>query len=417
MTKLPELGIIKLLYSNDNYIKYFNSIDISYLRENFKETELVLRSLSSFHLKYARDATDGDLRAHFLTENPGLSPEERKIFDDVFDTINSFDSDSQVLADLLKSLREKALIAKITTTAFEASDGRKTLADILALTETAASVDEPVDNSMLFVTDDLQELYNGAIKEPGYRWRLASLNKTLGSLRRGDFGFVFARPETGKTTFLASEITYMATQGDRPVIWFNNEEQGNKVMLRAYQGALGVNLAELVSNIPKARDKFRELTRGNLRIYDAAQISKFDVERLCRELNPGLILFDQIDKITGFKADRPDLELGSIYQWARELAKVYGPVIGICQADGTGEGVKFLTMGHVANAKTAKQAEADWILGIGRSNDTGYEYVRHFHLSKNKLVGDVDSDPTRRHDRWDVLIQPEKARYEDIVYE
>ena len=126
-------------------------------------------------------------------------------------------------------------------------------------------------------------------------------------------------------------------------------------------------------------------------------------------------MFDQIDKIGGFAEDRDDLKLGAIYQWARELAKTYCPVIGICQADGTAEGVKWLTMAHVSNAKTSKQAEADWILGIGRTHDAGYEDVRHFCISKNKLVGDSDSIPSERHGRWDVLIEPLTARYKDIV--
>ena len=85
--------------------------------------------------------------------------------------------------------------------------------------------------------------------------------------------------------------------------------------------------------------------------------------KLCSKYNPSLLVVDQIDKITGFDNDREDLRLGSIYQWFRELAKDYCPVVGICQADGTGEGVKWLTMGHVANAKTAKQAEARRIRG------------------------------------------------------
>ena len=106
--------------------------------------------------------------------------------------------------------------------------------------------------------------------------------------------------------------------------------------------------------------------------------------------------------------------LGSLYQWARELAKTYAPVIGVCQADGTGEGVKWLNMGHVANAKTSKQAEADWIVGIGKTHDEGFEYMRHLNISKNKLVGDEDTLPDRRHGRMEVLIRPDIARYEDV---
>ena len=117
-----------------------------------------------------------------------------------------------------------------------------------------------------------------------------------------------------------------------------------------------------------------------------------------------------------FDADRKDLAMGMIYQWAREIAKTYAPVIAVCQADGTGEGVKWLTMGHVADAKTAKQAEADWILGIGKSNDEGFEYMRYLNISKNKLSGDDDSDPSLRHGRFEVVTEPQIARYKDISY-
>jgi len=81
-----------------------------------------------------------------------------------------------------------------------------------------------------------------------------------------------------------------------------------------------------------------------------------------------------------------------------------------------GEGKRWLTMENVANAKTAKQAEADWILGIGKTHDTALEYVRHFHLSKNKLSGDADTEPEMRHGKADVLIKPLIARYEDMEF-
>ncbi|MCL5460081.1 hypothetical protein M3M33_15700, partial [Loigolactobacillus coryniformis] len=83
------------------------------------------------------------------------------------------------------------------------------------------------------------------------------------------------------------------------------------------------------------------------------------IEDLCSKYSPSLVVIDQIDKVKGFTGDREDLKLGAIYQWARELAKTHCPVIGVCQADGTAEGVKWLNMGHVTSAKTTKQAEAD----------------------------------------------------------
>jgi len=242
----------------------------------------------------------------------------------------------------------------------------------------------------------------------------------LGSIRGGDFGFIFARPETGKTTFLASETTYMAEQlSDEvgPILWLNNEEAGAKVKIRCYQAALGATLAAINSNPAGAQKAFIDKTKGKLLLLNPkGSISKRMVEKLVEQYRPSLVLYDQIDKVVGFNNDREDLRLGAIYQWARELGITYDfPSIAVCQADGTGEGQKWLTMGNVANAKTAKQAEADWILGIGKTPDIGYENLRYLHASKNKLAGDPDSDASLRHGRKEVLIRADIARYVDIM--
>ncbi len=295
------------------------------------------------------------------------------------------------------------------------SQGRGSFVDLITAAhslEHEEKLDELDEN--IFVTSDLGELYERSVKQTGLRWRLATLNQMLGSLRQGDFGFIFARPESGKTTFLASEVSRFAEQASRSILWFNNEEQGSKVMLRIYQASLGLRLEELFSNLNEHKRKYVELTGDRIKLYDSGNISKNDVERIVYQVKPSLIVFDQIDKIKGFTNDREDLRLGSIYQWARELAKEYCPVIGVCQADGTGEGQRWLTMANVSSAKTSKQAEADWIIGIGKSNDDGMEYIRHLHASKNKLVGDSDSDPRLRHGKLDVIIQPDIARYKDI---
>ena len=75
---------------------------------------------------------------------------------------------------------------------------------------------------------------------------------------------------------------------------------------------------------------------------------------------------------------------------------------------------KYLDLLLRGGEEEAKQAEADWILGIGRINEPGFDYIRYLHLSKNKLRGDPDTNRHMRHDRWEVLLEPEKARYTDI---
>ena len=266
----------------------------------------------------------------------------------------------------------------------------------------------------MFVTDDLNELYNQTCALPGLTWRLQSLNTILGPLRKGDFGFLFARPETGKTTFLASEVSNFAQQVDTPVFWINNEEQGSKVMTRLYQSVLGLTIDELMGSRDENQREYYKRTRRNIKFLDDASIHKRQIEDICAKITPSLVVIDQIDKVKGFAGDREDLKLGAIYQWARELAKAYCPVIGVCQADGTAEGVKWLNMGHVTSAKTTKQAEADFIIGIGKTNEQGMEQTRYINVSKNKLLGGAGTDPSRRHGFCEVIIEPMYARYREI---
>jgi replicative DNA helicase len=354
--------------------------------------------------KYQRDIT---------LEEYKLSVQNQ--FPDYLNLLEQIDGENvgqDMLQDLLRQSIERSQAYDLALLSIDVSEGRQPLSKILDFYSKLEDQIEK-DNEEEFVTDDIRILFDETIHKPGLRWRLNTLNQSLGSLRKGDFGFIFARPETGKTTFLASEITHFASQTDAPILWFNNEEGGNKVKVRIMQAAIGINQRDLFKDMDLNFDKYIGLTNGNIKLKDSASIHKRQIELLCNELKPALIIFDQIDKIKGFDADREDLRLGAIYIWARELAKQYCPVIGVCQADVTAEGKKWLTMDNVANAKTSKQAEADWILGIGTVHDEALKYVRYLHLSKNKLSGDEDTSPELRHGKLECLILPEIARYRD----
>ena len=416
----PQL--IKFLLRHDLYLKYGSNMQ-SIFKDN-KEINMLFKYLNKMHELYKKDLEVAEFSAYVLTN---CMEKDREVLTEFLSTINDVeDTSDEVFADIFSDVLKRQKAYDLALASLEVSEGRKDFADLLTLTRDL-DVINPVTHheEVLFVTDDLEVLYNESIKIPGLRWRLQTLNRMLGSLRRGDFGFIFARPETGKTTFLASEVSNFAQQlharmaADHekhvgPILWFNNEEQGNKVKLRLYQAMLGLDKAQLGSDIIGNRQRYRDMGGSHIKIYDSASISRQQVEQLCAEFQPSLVIFDQLDKIKGFVGDREDLRLGTIYVWAREIAKTYCPVIAVCQADASGEGKKYLNMDNVANAKTAKQAEADWILGIGKSHGEGEEFMRYIHLSKNKLDGDSDTEPELRHGRETVRINPYIARYQDM---
>lgn len=411
---MVELNLIKLLLNKESYEQ---AIQQGLVMQDFpKELQPIFSVISNFYGLNNCNISVADLANLVFALNN--SNKDKQFYEGVLSNLETLDVSEGTSKTLLTSLLQKKKLKELSLAAYEAYEGKLEFEKFLPLLVNFDLKPTIVDDEDFeFVSDSLASLVDAAVSTPGLRWRLQTLNRMLGSLRKGNFGFVFARPETGKTTFLASEVSFMCTQlkdGDGPIVWIANEEPGPNVKLRVYQAWFGIGMAELLSDIPYWEKKFIEESRGKIKILDRAIVSKNLVEKLCNKLKPSLLIFDQIDKIVGFENDREDLRLGSIYQWARELAKLHCPVIGICQADGTGEGVKWLTMGHVANAKTAKQAEADWILGIGRQNADGYESIRYLHLSKNKLLGDSDTEPQHRHGKLEVLLKPEIARYEDL---
>jgi replicative DNA helicase len=390
------------------YINYRNYVDKKLLS---LEVSKILTVLDELQRASEKDISLSDLEHITLSkENPF------ETYQEIFSVLEKLEQ-SFTIEKLLESIKNRKLLEDISAAAYDASKGFKEVTDILSLVD---KLTNPVDETVVeYVTDDLEDILSDTVKTPGLRWRLNMLNKSLGSLRKGDFGFLFARPETGKTTFLASEVSFMAEQafqkGAGPVLWFNNEERGKKVKLRVYQAVLGARVEHLLSAPERAKAAYVAKVGQSIKLFDSSLISKYFVETVCAKEKPSLVVFDQLDKVTGFKGDRTDLVLGEIYTWARSLAKEYCPVIGVSQADGTAEGIDYLEMSHVANAKTAKQAEADWILGIGKKPEAAFDLVRYFHICKNKLSGDgIDMQPNLRHGRFEVLIKADIARYADI---
>lgn len=408
-----EYILLKVFLNGESYLKYFSYVKLDYYKDNNKEIYRLFLSIKTLQEKESRDYTVEELSLHFFSQYPYLKADDVTLYKTILNRVSEAEVDTTVISEYLESQRKQATAAEAAIFALDVVNGRKKWEDLVSFIN--KDEDVSVEEDIEFVSDDLVELYNETKLERGLRWRLNTLNKIFGSLRKGDFGFIFARPETGKTTFLASEATYMAGQTDRPIIWFNNEEGGKKVGIRCIQAALGITEAELYQDLEGNKHKYWEITNRKLKLFDDAGLTRRVVETVCKRMNPAMIIFDQIDKIYGFDGERYDLKMKSIYQWAREIAKQYGPVIAVCQAGGTGEGQKYLKMTDVDSSHTAKQGEADFILGIGCTNVQGEEYIRYLNACKNKLSGDEDSIPSLRHGRVAVNIVPEIARYADTI--
>ncbi|APL99479.1 putative DNA helicase [Aquamicrobium phage P14] len=284
------------------------------------------------------------------------------------------------------------------------------------------------------VTEDVEDLLEQDEHDIGFHWRLTELNLSIRPLRGGDFVVVAARPDTGKTSFGTSELTYMARQvrevyheePDRPIVWFNNEGPGSKIKKRAVSSALNMTTEELVKlkNQPATDgvsrslmiQKFNEETDGGfkrLRIMDIHDFWSHEVEAIIKAINPAIIVFDMIDNIKfggagNNNGTRTDQLLEAMYQWARVLGVKYNAVVlAFSQVSGDGDGMAYPTLSMLKDSKTGKQGAADAIVTIGASHDIGLENIRYIGCTKNKLV----RDGGRKDPRAEVHFHQQRGRY------
>lgn len=294
-------------------------------------------------------------------------------------------------------------------------------------------VDRKVRNPQ--VLDPIEDLLKAEENDTGLHWRLPCLNRHIKPLRAGDFIIIAARPDKGKTTFCASELTYMASQVDelypgekRSILWFNNEGPGNKIVMRNFQAALNATTEDLVamSNQPSVDPKWKSLVReryanalggrpGVLRIFDIHDMWNHEVEDIMKQHRPAVVLFDMVDNIkfggeTNNNGQRTDQLLEAMYQWARLMGVKHDcATMATSQISADGDGVSYPTLPQLKDSKTGKQGAADVIITLGALNDPVLENSRYIGATKNKKV----RTGKRGSPSQEVFFDSQRGRYKE----
>jgi replicative DNA helicase len=277
------------------------------------------------------------------------------------------------------------------------------------------------------VKDDIGDLLKAEEDDTGFHWRMACLNRSIKPLREGDFAVLSARPDKGKTSFCAAELTHMAAQIDgiypgeyRPILWLNNEGPGRNIVTRCYQAALEATIEDLVRRNQAGNlraDYAKAIGRAdNLRIFDIHDMWNHEVEDLIRLHNPSIVLFDMVDNIKfGGEANnngqRTDQLLEAMYQWARVLGvKHHCAVLATSQISADGDGMQWPTLPMLKDSKTGKQGAADIIITMGTVNDPMLDNSRYMGTTKNKRKrSGVPSSPMQ-----EVLFDKDRCKFVEI---
>lgn len=361
--------------------------------------------------------------------HPNLKDEAFAIYDAVIRQVAAEDVDPSIEPGLMRRLVETATAAETMDLIEKYNNGEEV--DLRGgLTSVMDSYDAQVQRTVknAQVLDPIEDLLKQEEDDTGFHWRLPCLNRHIKPLVGGDFVVVAARPDKGKTTFMADQLTHMASQVDvlfpgqrRSILWFNNEGPGKRIVTRCFQAALNATIEDLVAKTHAGTIRKEYATAlggrgGTLRIFDIHGWWSHEVEDLIRQHAPAGVVFDMIDNIR-FGGDlanngqRTDQVLEGMYQWARLLGVKHECfVMATSQISADGDGLQFPLQPQLKDSKTGKQGAADVIITLGAVNDPMMEKQRYIGCTKNKKVRTgVAASP-----RQETLFDGDRGRYVEM---
>lgn len=252
-------------------------------------------------------------------------------------------------------------------------------------------------NPCEYIQKDIEDILAETQDGRGVKLPTMALSEHVAGLVGGDLVGVAARPDRGKTSFIAKVLTHAAPQmaalgkGDRPMIWFNNEGVGERIIPRIYQSALKVDFAELceMSNAGTLRDKYNKAVDGvQIRVKDCHGSSLGQLEQVLEEMKPSIAVFDMMANFRlpgasagGNKTD--SLEAG--WQEVREMMVRHDCIgFGTIQISDIGDNMLYPPYNALKDSRTGVQGALDVQIMLGALNTPDMAQLRGVSLPKNK---------------------------------
>lgn len=401
MTTSLESATLKSLLSKENlkYIKYMSSLEDEYTK--------IIRSIERYYEKYQNHIylSVDELETWFFTEYPQIK--NRELYSQIFQNVRKLEISGSMANEVVKRLLARQTAEKICEHLMPTLGGEQPerLREIQEYLQDYITESEDVNGNVSpFIEDGITELLETEVRVDGLTWRLDCLNEAIGPLRKGTLGHIFARPESGKSSFVVSEVGHMLGQlkGDEVILGVFNEDKGRRMKLRLYESVLGCSEAELNQMSPvTVETRFNELGGGKFRLYYNPGATMEEIQGFLDTLPVRLLVVDIGDHVT-FR-DKPESKvefLEALYRRFRVLAGNYNvDIITTGQADMACAGRKILHLENMNNSKVGKQGALDFAIGIGKTYDESEADLRWLTIVKNKLNSDSGGPYTVRIDK------------------
>jgi archaellum biogenesis ATPase FlaH len=227
----------------------------------------------------------------------------------------------------------------------------------------------------------------------------ASLNARLaGGCMRGHHIILFARPEMGKTSFLANLAAGFLMQ-DLRVLYLGNEDPITDVRLRFLGRVIEWPRQRILEDRQGAFEVAMNTTEwANLGTLQISPGTPHEIEELVKGFGPDVLMIDQLRNIAvrTSKSDGMVQHLEAAAKAVRQIGiRNNCLVVSVTQAGDSASGKAILDMSDVDSSKTGIPAQADVMIGMGASHDDEAAGRRVLSLPKNKRSGRHDFFPVK----------------------
>lgn len=354
--------------------------------------------------KYKRDLSLTEIKALYKVNYPTAPIKHLEEIYRILDTL------PEIQDDIAQEVLEKAWINEI---------GRQITqigADIVngkgAVLEKAKALISKIEQGEFSSRDDIESVSSEledilAAVSTTTKWPffLDRLHKVCGGLGPGIFAIIAGRVESGKTCLsvsMAADPNGFAANGAL-VHYYGNEESAMRTQARAFMCYTGMPLHQLDINREEAKAQYTKI-KDNLKFFECRDRSLAELNAHIEKYKPDIVIIDQMDKISipGSFA-REDERLGALYSEFRNiLGRRNTGGIAVTQLNAEAEGKAYISSANLSNARTAKAAECDIGLGIGKSP---------LHTDEVRIINPFKSKITGLHEDVVCIIRPEISRY------
>lgn len=405
-----ELSLLKTLSIRLYYESYLRLINPKTLS---KESIFLLKEYKEYFASRQSDKVVWeDFNTFlFIERNPNMDDKSIDKWKDIIHRIQAVDLEDKSSHSIINAFKQQEFYAEL----HRDLDDNRPLDDVLKKIEVIRNSLIPDRSSIQACGEemDLGVALDTTNRQKGLQWRLECLNQAVGPVVESDFILFAAFVGTGKTSFMASEASNMAQQltDNKKVLWFNNEGNWKKILLRTYCAVLNCTEQDLRANPDAAKKRYIERMNGDperIKVFDIKGKNTKDIENLVEAYDPGLIIVDMLDKVAGYeiylKGESGATErYNQLYAWAEHLSD-RAPLIATSQLNGDGYNTEYPDITKMRGSRVDKQANAAAIIVMGAIQNS--PHVRFLSTPKNKLSG---NETFRTQVQFDAL----RSRYKD----